>query len=676
MKVLVTGAAGFLGGHIVPALVRGGHSVVAQDVVAPELAFRLKDQMKSLEYRWESTVDVSEKSLAGIDFVLHFATQGDVPLANSSPRFTYQLNTDATLSLLIAVQNAKTPILAMSCYDKDTRAMTRRGILSFDQLEIGDEVLTINPETRELEVEPIERIIVQQYEGEMVHFHGKRVDLLVTPNHRMYHEGSVPNGTRALQVEEARIAERRNWFRLPVPSFTGQDAQTIEIDGRAFDAEAFLYLLGIFIADGYVNISTKIAENKTGLEREQWLAIARDSKGRFREVGKVGDKEFTTMTSTHVVLDIPENDKARKNTEAALKRLGVKYLTPSKHIVLVAKESKQLMRVFGECGKVHEKHIPSWVLDYRPRLLRSLFAGIIDGDGHIAKGTSSLSTSSHNLVRDMVEVAYKIGLEPNYHWHYRKGFRRKPDDLRVFPGCTMTFGRHRGVRHSKREFYKGVIWCVKVKNQNLLVVRNGRSAFCGNTENVYGKLPEERLPAKETEPTNPMNIYSASKVGMEALCYAYSHQYGIPIGIIRSSTIFGERSRPRQVVPIFVRQALANASITIEGKGDQTRDFNYVENMVDGITKAMAKIVKGSGYQVWNIGSGEEVSIKSLVDSIIRISASSSKIMNKPPRLGEEGRLCMSIEKAKKELGYAPKISLENGLKRTISSMRAEMAKS
>jgi UDP-glucose 4-epimerase len=190
-----------------------------------------------------------------------------------------------------------------------------------------------------------------------------------------------------------------------------------------------------------------------------------------------------------------------------------------------------------------------------------------------------------------------------------------------------------------------------------------------SSENVYGAVPVEHLPITEVELPYPANSYGASKVAMESLAYAYSHQFGMPISIIRSTTMFGERSRLKQVIPIFIEKALKNDSITIEGSGQQSRDFTYVKNTVQGIMKALS----WSGrWGLWNIGSGQEVTIKELAELIMLLTGSKSEIVFGPWRPGEEGlRFSVSIEKAKRELGYAPEISLGEGLERTISWFRS-----
>jgi len=141
--------------------------------------------------------------------------------------------------------------------------------------------------------------------------------------------------------------------------------------------------------------------------------------------------------------------------------------------------------------------------------------------------------------------------------------------------------------------------------------------------------------------------------------------------------LFGEAMRTGQVVSIFTKQALAGEPITIEGNGSQTRDFNYIANMVQAILKVtqildeIRQNWKGFGsFNVWNIGSGEEVSLKDFVNLVLKVTGSKSEIAYKPWRPGEEGRLCVSIEKAKYELGYEPKVTVEEGLRRMVDWMK------
>ncbi len=199
-----------------------------------------------------------------------------------------------------------------------------------------------------------------------------------------------------------------------------------------------------------------------------------------------------------------------------------------------------------------------------------------------------------------------------------------------------------------------------------------------STDNVYGKVPAERLPIREEEPVKPTNIYGASKAAMEVMAQTYARKDNIPIMILRSASIFGEGSRP-QVIPIFIRQALEGKDITIEGDGSQSRDFNYVRNTAHGIVCALRKdpaqfpVRDKVPHNTWNIASGEETTIKNLAETIIRLTGSKSKVVNKPWREGEQGiRYPLSIEKASLELGYRPKHTFEEGLGRTVEHLKSK----
>lgn len=189
-----------------------------------------------------------------------------------------------------------------------------------------------------------------------------------------------------------------------------------------------------------------------------------------------------------------------------------------------------------------------------------------------------------------------------------------------------------------------------------------------SSDNVYGQVPPERLPVVEDEPMRPANAYGASKAAAELFINAYIRQWNLPIVILRGTSMYGEGARLKQVIPIFIQQALKNEAITIEGDGSQTRDFNYVKNTATAILMAIqAEVTHGT----WNIGSGKEASIKELAQLIVKLTGSKSEIVHEPWRHGEEGlRLFLSIERAKRDLGYSPAYSQEEGLERTIQWFR------
>ncbi len=213
----------------------------------------------------------------------------------------------------------------------------------------------------------------------------------------------------------------------------------------------------------------------------------------------------------------------------------------------------------------------------------------------------------------------------------------------------------------------------------LEAIRTGRAAegpglIYISSESVYGKVPpawEDRMPITEEFPLNPVNVYGASKAAAEILVRTYTQQFNMNAMVLRSTSMFGERGRLKQVIPIFIRQALAGEDITIEGDGSQTRDFSYVGNQVNGILLAM----KHGRAGLWNIGCGSEFSIRRIAETIIAATGSNSKIVQVPWRAGEKGvKLPMSIDKARRELGYKPWYSLEAGLKVTSDWFKAQGA--
>jgi nucleoside-diphosphate-sugar epimerase len=195
-----------------------------------------------------------------------------------------------------------------------------------------------------------------------------------------------------------------------------------------------------------------------------------------------------------------------------------------------------------------------------------------------------------------------------------------------------------------------------------------------SSEAVYGKQPEELMPLKEDSVIpSPDTIYAISKYCQENVVRGFCQTYGIPYIVLRSATMFGEFSRLKQVIPIFTTQCLRGEKITIEGDGSQTRDFNYVMNMVT----AIISLIENENKQIWNttynIGSGSEIRIINIATAIrsfvggINPTGKPSEIELKPWRAGEQGkRVALSIEKAKKAFDYFPYVKTLDGIKNVI----------
>ena len=199
----------------------------------------------------------------------------------------------------------------------------------------------------------------------------------------------------------------------------------------------------------------------------------------------------------------------------------------------------------------------------------------------------------------------------------------------------------------------------------LIRAKNNTQLIFMSSKNVYGKSKNSLITEEELlKPTDP---YGAGKAAADLMCQSYLESFGLPITVIRSSALFGPNSRLQQVIPIFIQQALKGDSITIEGDGSQSTDFNYVQNLVDAIVSMSESNING----VYNIAYGKDYSIKDIADLIIKQTNSKSEIRNLPWRSGEKGmKLSLSIDKAKRDFGYTPEISFEEGIEKTIEWMR------
>jgi UDP-glucose 4-epimerase len=188
---------------------------------------------------------------------------------------------------------------------------------------------------------------------------------------------------------------------------------------------------------------------------------------------------------------------------------------------------------------------------------------------------------------------------------------------------------------------------------------------------VYGD--PERMPVQEISPCTPLSPYAASKLAGELYVQSYGSSYGIEHSILRYFNVYGPRqaySEYSGVISIFINQALRNLPITIEGTGENSRSFIYVDDITRATILASEKASAKS--TIMNLSGTETVSITDLAQVIKKnISGTRSSITHVGPRPGDVKQSTGSMKRAQNLLGFTPEVSLENGLQKTIQWYRA-----
>lgn len=203
----------------------------------------------------------------------------------------------------------------------------------------------------------------------------------------------------------------------------------------------------------------------------------------------------------------------------------------------------------------------------------------------------------------------------------------------------------------------------------LLAARDAgvRRVVYASSSSVYGESPT--LPKVEDMPTDSKSPYALSKYTGERYCQLFTRLYGLETVSLRYFNVFGPRQDPTSqyaaVIPRFITGILNGKRITIFGDGLQTRDFTYVDNVVQANLKA-AFASKAPG-EVYNVACGRCVTVFELAEYLMRVLGREIEIEWAPPRPGEVRDSLASITKASKDLGYVPEIYVHEGLEKTVS---------
>jgi dTDP-glucose 4,6-dehydratase len=190
-----------------------------------------------------------------------------------------------------------------------------------------------------------------------------------------------------------------------------------------------------------------------------------------------------------------------------------------------------------------------------------------------------------------------------------------------------------------------------------------------STDEVYGSLgPTGKF--TEESPLRPNNPYSASKASADLLCRAYWKAYGVPIIITRSSNNYGPYQFPEKLIPLMIRNALLGKELPVYGKGEQIRDWLYVEDNCRAITLVLER---GRVGEIYNIGGGCEKKnievVRMICDILREIRGLRPKIqfIKDPRGPAHDFRYALDCTKIKEELGWEPQTKFEEGLRRTVN---------
>ncbi len=668
MRILLSGSTGFIGSHLLPKLVERGHEVTALHRYVTgryvlgeiyETVFACLRDQKGISHAVKT---------ADPEVCIHLAAISPVAYSFSHPQEVTMTNYLGLINLAEACRTQTTDfkqfISAGTCYDSKTRVYTLNGLKTYSELKIGDRVLSLNLASGLVELDEVSHIMIQNYKGDMIQFKGQRIDLMVTPNHKMV----VRRTNGELIFEKAEETAKRSICGVPYGKWKGIDNHILSLNNRSFDTNVLFYLIGLFIGDGYVSETTRIHEVKTGLTRKEYLSKAKDLEtGRFK---KLEDSPTTKdYVSDRVYLCFPEEDKSLFDVKECLSMLGLEHSRHGTQIyVKTSSKLKDLIPILRECGSgAHNKQIPPWVLNYAPEYLEYLLKGLMDSDGHRGR---VYTTVSKKLCEQLLELGVKLNMGVSI-IHRHKSSQLEGRTIEgwaydvYFNSVESNIHRHQ----SQTIPYEGIIWCPTIKkNHNLLVERNGKTCFSGNSEE-YGT--QIHFPIREDAVLKPNSPYAVSKAASTMYLEYMSDAYGFPMTVCRPFNTYGRVKNRHFVTERILTQMLEGVKELRLGDPDPVRDMMFREDHVRAYLTVLGN-ADAVGEKI-NFCTGEGYSIAELVSLCAELTDWKGEIVwNTIPKRPLDIDVLIGDNTKAKGLGWTPAYSLFEGLQETIKGILSE----
>jgi deoxycytidine triphosphate deaminase len=327
------------------------------------------------------------------------------------------------------------------CYSADTECLTIEGWKLLKDVKIGEQIATLNDKS-ELEYHPVERKQEYDYDGDMIHFAGRSIDLLVTPEHKVYAKNRYHD--RYELIEARDIYKRYNWKMKRDAEWTGLRRETVEVAGETVDTDLWLQFLGYWIGDGSVTFNSK--------KKHYQIRLACFKDRKVKKYGKVLEK-------------LPFK----------FSRIGTGYSCLN----------KALYEELVEFAGCENKRVPDWVMSLDASHLDVLLDALIESDGN--RGTMTYKTASKQLADQLQEIALKTGrvaiirrLDAETQNTQSNGDIKATRTSYVLRFCSGQTEPKVSPATQHKVHYTGKVYDVTVKNHVLYVRRNGKPVWSGN----------------------------------------------------------------------------------------------------------------------------------------------------------------------------------------------------
>jgi nucleoside-diphosphate-sugar epimerase len=290
-----------------------------------------------------------------------------------------------------------------------------------------------------------------------------------------------------------------------------------------------------------------------------------------------------------------------------------------------------------------------------------------------------------NLVDRLLHDGYIVHVLDNFATGRRENLGDVLGEIELIEGDLQSYERvHNAIRGCELVFHEGALPSVPRSIQDpltsnavnitgtlnvLLAARDEgvRRVVYASSSSVYGA--NEELPKREDHHPVPIAPYAVSKLAGEGHCRSFWHVYGLETVALRYFNVFGPRQDPTSqysaVIPMFITAFLDDQRPTIYGDGEQSRDFTYIENVVEATL--LAGRADGVAGETFNVASGERISLNTLIAELRELTGKAIEPTYTDPRPGDVRHSLADVSKAREALGYDPAVNAREGLRRVFS---------